>query len=214
MKLFLAQMLMKNSPSTKQTVRGKSMLILSAPSGLQGLFQGKITDSAMRRALQMETTNHSSQTFASGTAHFSLQTSRKAGSRDKTAQLAELHWCCGPLGKLRGPHFLFHVSGVACGWLSWSLLPLPRHQKESRDGRKKKDLLMGFAIRNTWEKSSCTVITFHNVIGEHLKCIKSACLPEWLFLLPARWLVRKKKGGRGRERSFLKHYLLCEADLF
>lgn len=87
-------------------------------------------------------------------------------------------WCC---------------SCCSCGCPGHCLLPLPRHQQESRGGRKKKDLLVGFAVRNTWEKSSCTVTTFHDLIGEHLMYIKSARLPEWLFLLPAGWLVRRKK---------------------
>lgn len=113
-KLFLAQMLMKNSPPT---VRAECQGVHAGSShpGLQELFQGRSIDSAMRWALQLKMANHSSQTLAFGIAPFSLlQSSRKAQKEtDKAAQLGGLHCCCGPLGKLHGPCFLFCVSGVA-----------------------------------------------------------------------------------------------------
>lgn len=65
----------------------------SSHPGLQELFQGRSTHSAMRWALQMKMASHSSQTFASGTAPFSLlQSSRKAQKEtDKAAQIGGLH---------------------------------------------------------------------------------------------------------------------------
>lgn len=144
--------------------------LLLQTQALEGVlcFTGQETRAWHEASFKREHRKPSCQTFPCDAARFPpQQLNGKAQREMEQRQCKELHWSCsllcdchGPYLLLPGPSFVLHPQ-LEADHSNYLLLPRQRREKESREGRTKAVIVMGFAFKFIyWEKMARTLIMF------------------------------------------------------